>query len=116
MHSYSCKESYQNKASRLKQLQKKIETKETKLLFINLDGCPSCATIYQDFAKDFLDSGAVVLVSKNSKKANAFLELSHPNVFYDRKNISSELKLANDLPTVYQINADNTIDSLIVGF
>ncbi|WP_157966095.1 hypothetical protein [Cognataquiflexum aquatile] len=116
MFTFSCRRDNEKIEWRFRELQKRINTKETKLLLINLDGCPSCYVVFQDFAKHFLDSGVVVLVSKNSKKANAFLDLSHPNVFYDRKNISSELKLANDLPTEYQINPDNSIDSLIVGF
>ncbi len=101
---------------RLQKLQSKLNTQEDKLLLINLDGCPSCAVLYRDFAIQFLDSGAVVLVSRNSKKAKAFLDLSHPKVFYDKKNLSEQLKLSNDMPTVYYRNDDRSIDSLIVGF
>jgi len=97
---FSCRQGNHNIEKRFLELQKKIKTKENRILFINLDGCPSCPIIYQDFAKEFLDSGVVVLLSKNSKKANAFLNLAHPNVFYDRKNLSAKLRLANDLPNL----------------
>lgn len=112
----SCNRNNSKIEERFKEFSRKLDIHEDNILFINLDGCPSCTVVYYDYANHFLDSGVVVLISKNSKKAKAFLDVYHPKVVYDQENLSKQLNLSNVMPTVYSQKKDGSIDSLIVGF
>lgn len=74
-----------------------------KFLLISLDDCSSCSSYFKSKAKDFLGKeGAVVIVSKNTKKARGFLNLDLEDVYHDSEHYSKALNLEQGLPVVYQ--------------
>lgn len=60
--------------------------KGNEVFVINLDGCSSCISIYQSSVNSFSEDGRgkVLILSSSRTKANFFLKLSGPNVFWDR--------------------------------
>ncbi|WP_192345938.1 hypothetical protein [Algoriphagus sp. Y33] len=94
-------------------------TKETlnistdNFLVVLLDECPSCQVIYKDIARKHLDSGSVVIASKNSKKAKLFIGGDFPNLKLDKDFISKRLNLIESFPVFYRKNG-NSYDSLVI--
>ena len=108
-----CAEKKPDLENRIQQYRNELGITEDKFLLISLDDCSSCSSFFKSRALDFLKyEGAVVVVSKNTKKARGFLDIDLENVHHDPDHLSKALNLEQGLPVVYQIN-EGKIDSVI---
>lgn len=103
-------------SERVSQFEEFYEIDTDSLFIIGLDECTSCTEYYKESASSFLKNGIVVVLAHDSKKANAFLNLKHPSVIWDKHLISKKFNLINESPKVYIKNFDGKIDSLNVIF
>ncbi|WP_439488819.1 hypothetical protein [Algoriphagus sp.] len=100
-------------AERIKLTKEALNINTDDFLVVLLDECPSCQVVYKDVARKYLDSGAVVIASKNSKKAKLFIGGDFPNFNLDKDFISKRLKLIENFPVFYRKNG-NSYDSLVI--
>jgi hypothetical protein len=93
-------------------------TKELEIVFdrpalvINLDNCSSCYSVFFQSVKRFeLKNYIIVIIAKESKKANLLSNSKNANVFHDVKNLAMNYKILESLPRIYL--TDGTVIEVI---
>jgi hypothetical protein len=82
--------------------------KGNRVFVINLDACSSCVNTYQSSVLNFLkeEHGKVLILSSSKKKANFFVNLEDPNVFWDRPFELMENSFYEEAPLVFILEGE----------